>query len=531
MSKAQPSIHTAPEELREWLEELVRQMRLVHLVAAVVALVTRLRDLNTELTKQLANLRRARPRSERMRALEAQLMLPWLASGKTEAGRPDETPENTPKPKKKAARGKPPGRNPLPDKLERVPLYNAVPPALRVCPHCGFEMQQMGHTSCEYLDVIPAKVIVVHRIDEAVKCPIDGTIVAAPPPPRIVEKGVLGNQLIVEATADKFLEHQPIERQSVHFARSGVDIAPQTLGRAVCTHLDLLEPLAQAIREKTRGPGLLATDATGLPVLDPRTPDGIRTGTMWAWTNALWVSFFYSPSADSESVRKFLGEGNFARDIQVDGTNVLTFVERAGGSRPGCWAHARRGLALCAGGGDRVAFEGVKLMAPLFEIERASKLAGDNAEQRKARRQEKSKPIIEQIRHWVDEQLAITPPKTSFGKALGYIHRQWRRLVLFLEDGNVALTNNRRERELRKLVLGRRNWLFVWDDIGGERTASILTILATCVSHGLNPRPYLHLVTDGLLRGEPVETLLPDQLGKVHPDLRLPDFEPALLPD
>src|SRR5690606_33911999 len=136
--------------------------------------------------------------------------------------------------------------------------------------------------------------------DEAVKCPIDGTIVAAPPPPRIVEKGVLGNQLIVEATADKFLEHQPIERQSVHFARSGVDIAPQTLGRAVCTHLDLLEPLAQAIREKTRGPGLLATDATGLPVLDPRTPDGIRTGTMWAWTNALWVSFFYSPSADSE---------------------------------------------------------------------------------------------------------------------------------------------------------------------------------------------------------------------------------------
>src|SRR5690606_20761089 len=101
------------------------------------------------------------------------LMLPWLASGKTEAGRPDETPENTPKPKKKAARGTPPGRNPLPDKLERVPLYNAVPPALRVCPHCGFAMQQMGHTSCEYLDVIPAKVIVVHRIDEAVKCPID----------------------------------------------------------------------------------------------------------------------------------------------------------------------------------------------------------------------------------------------------------------------------------------------------------------------------------------------------------------------
>jgi transposase len=528
VSKALPAIHTAPEELRGWLEGLIRQLRFAQLVAAVLALVTRLRDLNTELTKQLANLRRARPRSERMRALEAQLMLPWLASAKTEPGESKEAP---PESKKKRARGKPPGRNPLPDKLERVPQYNGVPSEMRRCPHCGFEMQQMGHTSCEYLDVIPAKVIVVHRIDEAVKCPVDGTIVAAPAPPRIVEKGVLGNRLIIEATADKFLEHQPIERQTVHFARSGVEIAPQTLGRAVCSHLDLLEPLAQAIYAKTRGPGLLATDATGLPVLDPSTPEGIRSGTMWAWTNALWVSFFYSRSADSASVSRFLGKDNLARDIQVDGTNTLTFIERAGGKRPGCWAHARRGLALCARGGDRVAFEGVKLMAPLFEVERASKNAGDNAEQRRARRQELSKPIIEQIRTWLDEQTAITPPKTSFGKALGYIHRQWRRLILFLDDGNIALTNNRRERELRKLVLGRRNWLFVWDDIGGERTASVLTVLATCVSHGLNPRPYLHLVTEALLRGEPVEALLPDQLGKTHPDLRLPDFEPSLLPD
>jgi transposase len=170
-------------------------------------------------------------------------------------------------------------------------------------------------------------------------------------------------------------------------------------------------------------------------------------------------------------------------------------------------------------------------MAPLFEIERESKEAGENAEQRRARRVAESGPVVESIRAWVAEQLSITPPKTSFGGALGYIKRQWRRLVLFLGDGNIPLTNNRRERELRKLVLGRRNWLFVWQDIGGERTATILTILGTCVSHGLNPRPYLHAVTDGLLRGAPVATLLPDQLGVTRPDLRVPDFEAPLLPD
>ena len=77
------------------------------------------------------------------------------------------------------------------------------------------------------------------------------------------------------------------------------------------------------------------------------------------------------------------------------------------------------------------------------------------------------------IRAWIDEHRDITPPKTPLGRALGYLDRQWKRLTLFLEDGNIALTNNRRERELRRLVLGRKNWLFTWLDDGGNRTADI----------------------------------------------------------
>jgi transposase len=524
-------------ELRQWLEELVAQMQFTRLITAVIALVTKLRDMNTELTKQLAHLRRARPRSERMRALEAQLLLPFaMAASKPPSKQEpstasDEQGEHKGK-NKKNRRSKHPGRNPLPDDMERVPHYNAVPPDQRLCPVCGVAMKSIGVTHCEHLDVIPAKVVVVHRTDEALKCPLDGTIVSAPPPPRIVEKGVLGNRLIIEATGDKFLEHQPIERQCLRFARSGANIAPQTLGRAVGTHLDLLAPIARAIHNRTRGSGLLGTDATGIPVLDRDSPEGIRSGTMWAWTNALWVSFFYSRTGDSDSVKRFLGEGNWARDVQADGTNILTFIERAGGKRPGCWAHARRGLVRCARSGDRVAFEGVKMIAPLFETERASKAAGDSAEQRKQRRQRESKARVEAIRAWVQEQRDITPPTTQLGKALGYIARQWKRLILFLDDGNIPLTNNRRERELRKLVLGRRNWLFVWEDDGGERTANILTIVATCVSHGLNPREYLLVVTNALLTGaDDIDALLPDRIAAAHPELVVPGFDEPDLPD
>jgi hypothetical protein len=217
--------------------------------------------------------------------------------------------------------------------------------------------------------------------------------------------------------------------------------------------------------------------------------------------------------------------------VQADGTNLLTFIERAGGKRPGCWSHARRGLVECARSGDRVALEGVRLIAPLFEVERESKLAGDHAAERKARRERKSKPLADAVFAWVDEQRALVPPKTALGKALGYLHRQRRRLLLFLDDGNVPLTNNRRERELRKPVLGRRNWLFAWKDVGGQRLAAILTILNTAIAHGINPREYLVVVTQALLEGRDVLELLPDRIALSHPELRVPSFEAPPLPD
>ena len=187
------------------------------------------------------------------------------------------------------------------------------------------------------------------------------------------------------------------------------------------------------------------------------------------------MTFFYSPTGDSESVKRFLGD-DLARTVQCDGTSITSFLERTGGKRPGCWAHGRRRLVEAARAGDRVALEGVRIIAQLFAVERESTSAGDNAEQRRDRRQRLSRPILDELRSWVDQQKSIVPPKTPLGKGLGYLDRQWRRLLLFLDDGNIEATNNRRERELRRLVLGRRNWLFTWLDEGGGRTGDILSV-------------------------------------------------------
>lgn len=380
-------------EVRAFLERMVRTLRFVELIAAILAFVTRVCEVNGELAKKLAELRRRRPRSESLERLERQLVLPLADLGVAPAVRPKEQPAR----EKKSRKGRHPGRAALPAHLLRIEVPNPVPPELRRCPRCGAEMTTVGHARCEILSVIPAKVVVEVRLDETVACPNDDTIVSAPPPAAIVERGKLSDTLIVEATADKFLEHTPIERQCTRFARLGVELAPQTLGRSVAAHLDLLAPVATLIEAQTRGPGLLGTDATGIPVLDPDTVDGIRTGAIWAWTNARWVTFFYSPSADSDSVRRFLGD-DLARTVQCDGTSTLSFLERAGGKRPGCWSHGRRRLVDAARAGDQIALEGLRKIAPLFAVERASLLAGDTAEERRLRRQRDTRPVLDGLR-------------------------------------------------------------------------------------------------------------------------------------
>jgi transposase len=520
------------DDVRRWLEKMIKAMRLVELCAAIIALVTRMRDINTELTKRLGDARRKRPRSETLGRIEAQMtfafgiVVPLIREpGATlEEGTGGVTISGDPSGKKRK-RDRSPGRGALPKGLERVTEINHVPPALRTCRLCGAEMKTLSHSMCEILNVRPAELFVRQRLDETVACPNDDNIVSAPTPNAIVERGKLGDTLIVESLADKYIEHLPIERQCLRWSRTGVDIAPQTLGRAVAAAIDLLGPVAQAIEAQTRAPGLLATDATGIPVLDRDAPDGIRHGTMWCWTNARWVTFFYSAAGDADSVRRFLGE-DLRRSVQCDGTNITTFLERSGGQRPGCWSHGRRRLAEAARGGDKIALDGLRIIAGLFAVERQSVEAGDTAAQRFARRQEQSRPIVAKLRAWIDGKKALAPPKTPLGAALGYLDRQWPRLLLFLGNGNIELTNNQIERELRKLVLGRRNWLFAWEDLGGQRTAQILTVVGTCVAHGINPRAYLHLVTKMLVNGWPqtkLRDLLPDRLAVAHSELLLRD--------
>ncbi len=441
------------DEVRAWLQKMIAALRFVEMVTAVIGLIARMRDINTELVAQLAHLRRRHPRS-------------WEALDRTERGSSCYPSEASP-----CRMPRSPRTTPLRTTTRRS-VAGATPGAARhhrTCNACSV-FNRVSLPSCASACSV-ARMMTRHQPFEPPRtqrhpraclrrratrrddrlAPTTTSIVSRPPLPQIVERGKLADTLIVEAVCDKYIEHLPIERQCARFTRAGVDVAPQTLGRSVSAALDLLAPVARLIQEQTRGPGLLGTDATGIPVLDPNATEGIRNGTMWAWTNARWVTLFYSPVGDAESVKRFLG-ADLARTVQCDGTSIMTFLERTGGKRPGCFAHARRRLVEAARAGDRVALEGVRIIARLFAVERDSTCSGDNAEQRCERRKQFSRPILDELRSWVNRQKAVVPPKTPLGQGLGYLDRQWRRLLLFLEDGNIEATNNRRERELRRLA-------------------------------------------------------------------------------
>ncbi len=525
VSSPEPKFSTVTpdlEALRTWLNDMIASLHFAQLVVLIIGLIARMRDLNLELRKQLLDVRRARPKSETLARVQQQYAFVFAPTG----GESPRKPRAGKKPKEKKSRvGVHPGRATLPAHLERIEVMNPVPPELRRCTVCGSEMSTVGHSECEILDIIPARVVVLVRKDERVACPHDDCIVSAPTPPQLIDRGKLGLRLVVECLADKVVEHQPIERLTRRLQRMGVDVAPHTVGRSVVRAMDLLGPIARLIEAKVKGPGVLGTDATGLPVLDRDAPNGIRLGTVWAWTNGPWVCLDYHADATHEGPKAFLGD-DLARIVQCDGTSTLSFIERAGGLRPGCMAHGRRRLVTCASGGDALALELLGLISPLFGIEKASRLAGEASEERRQRRDKESRPIIDAIRTWLDRHRGQIPPKTPLGRAIGYLHRQWKRLILFLDDGNIELTNNRRERELRALILGRKNWLFVYQDIGGERLADALTIVASCVGHGIDPRAYLHAVFKRMVEGRwPISRLaelLPHCIGALEPALSMP---------
>lgn len=515
------------EVIGRFIKEMISRGALVELVTAILGLLQRMREINAELMARVTSHTRKRPPNESLRRL--QLELPLLfggAANDAKSTNAESAPEfeGPPEPpwlrgkKNKKKRGpknpRPHGRPKLPAHLERVP--HVLSAGKGCCPKCGGTMKLIDYKRATKLDVRPLQYIALEVLREVLACQsCHEHVEVAPKPDEVVDRGILGNELLVQAMVDHYDDGVPWERMARNAEQQGVPLSANTLASSVGKVLDLFDPVVAHIKEMTLSSDFTALDATRMPVLDPEHPLGIKSGSLWLLEgDHRYACFVYAPTGHADHIDELL-RGRKLASVMCDGSPTNNCVERAGGRRGGCNAHARRGLAQALRGGDVRAVAGIDFFARIFHVDAESLRLGESLEARFLRRQRDALPIVNELEAWVKQMRAGVEPKSTLGKALGYIERQWPRLTAFLRDPRMELTNNEVERDLRRWVLDRKVWLFVGHEASARRAANALTLLTTCRKMGLDPRRYLREALAKILAGEKkLVELLPETFAR-----------------
>ena len=396
-------------------------------------------------------------------------------------------------------------RGALPAHLPRV--HVTIEPEDTNCPCCRASMHVIGDESSERLDVIPAQyqVIVTHRPKYACRA-CEEAVVQAPAPERLIKGGLPTEAMVASVLVAKYAWHLPLYRQAQMLLAQGLEINRAVLAFWVGYAAAELMPLYLRLREFILASGKIAVDETVAPVLDPgrgRTKKGYfwavaRDDRPWSGSDPPAVAYSYAPGRGAVHALKLLD--HYRGIVQCDGYAAYKTV--AGGiggediTLAFCWAHLRRAFYDIAKGGDApIASEALERIAALYAIEKT--IRGQSADERRAARQQRSKPLVLGLKAWLEQQLIRVSAKAPIAEAIRYALHHWDGLSRFLDDGRIELDTNIVERSIRPIVLNRKNALFAGHDAGAENWACIASLVETCKLTGVDPQTYF---TDVLTR-------------------------------
>ena len=384
----------------------------------------------------------------------------------------------------------------LPAFLPRKRIEHVLPEETCRCGECGSRLDKIGEEITEQLDYAPASLFVNEHVRFKYACKkCEGHVAIAELPGQPIDKGIPGPGLLAQVSVSKYADHLPLNRQVGIFQRHGIELSRSTLCDWVGTVAKLLTPLYEDLQRFVLQGRVIQTDDTSVPVLD-ETLRQTRKGRLWVYVGDRKhraTVFDYTPTRCREGPVAFLG--SYTGYLQADAFSGYDCLYKDGRIvEVGCMAHARR-YFYDAKDSDGRALVALAYIQQLYEIEREAP-ASDPA-RRKALRQARSKPIIENFKTWLDALALEVLPKSPIGEAIDYARTLWAALTRYLDDGELEIDNNGSERPLRKVVVGRANWLFCGSDEGGRRAAILYSIVATCRDHDVEPFAYL---TDVLTR-------------------------------
>jgi transposase len=387
------------------------------------------------------------------------------------------------------------GRSPLPAHLPRIEIEHDLADAEKPCPCCGEIRARIGQEVSEQLEYLPASFKVLKHIQHKYacqRCEADASspqIVTAAKPLQPIPKGLPGPGLLAYLITSKSADHLPLYRLERIFARLQVHVARTTMCGWLAACGELVRPLVERMTWRILASKVIHTDDTRVPVQTPgdRT---CKSGRIWTYIgDASHPYIVYDYTAD----RKRAGPANWLRDftgyLQADAYGGYDGIYHSGAREVACWAHARRKFFEAKDTDSRRSAQMLTWVQELYAIEREAKDATDG--ERRALRQARSAPILERIKTWLDVETQIVLPRSEMGQAIGYTLNQWAALNLYVTEGFLNIDNNAAERALKRVAIGRKNWLFAGNDYAGGTAARLYSLVASAERHEIDPQRYL----------------------------------------
>ena len=415
------------------------------------------------------------------------------------------------------------GRKPLPETLPRVEVVHELPDNERICPHDGNPLIEIGAVTSEQLDIITAKIRVIRHIRKQYACSCGHCIKTAVLPPQPIPKSLASPGLLAHITVSKYQDALPLYRQEAILSRIGVDLPRATLANWMVQAGGLIQPLINLLRDRLLAYDILQMDETPVQVLQEPGKTAQSKSYLWLQRGGPpeqpVVLYDYDPGRGAEVPKRLLA--GFTGYLQTDGYDGYNAVVEVNGlAHVGCMAHARRKFdeAVKAQGKKPPAGKahvGLALIRKLYRVEKQARTL--TPADRYAHRQRHARPILDELRSWLDKVLPQVPPTSATGKALNYLHNEWDKLIRYLDDGRLEIDNNGAENAIRPFVLGRKNWLFSASVKGVKASANLYSLIETAKANGLEPYAYLRYLFTELPKAatvEAIEALLPGNISK-----------------
>lgn len=405
------------------------------------------------------------------------------------AAPPADPPGDRGKEKKRKAR--PHGRRGFPAHLPRRRIEHPVDPAQAVCACCSDHppLVQVGEDLCEKLVKLPVQYEVHVHVYPQMACQrCHEGVTSAPRQDNSLKADV---SVIADVVVKKYLEHQPLYRQQQAFDRLGIPISRQTLCDWTGWCSDQVDPVVKAMADYILSQPLVQSDET--PVRMQLADGQMQTARLWGY-GLPWaeVVFDFRTDKSQEGPLEFL-QGTAARFIQADGGSSYGPVfKKLDLLHIACMAHIRREIFEARADAPLAVDLVLAAIQKLYRIERQAKEMGLSLADRLELRQREAKPIFLEVGQLISTLRKDVLPKSPLGKALQYAENQWPAMARYLEVPEAELDNNSLEHSLRGVVLGRRNWLHVGQESGGEKAANLFSLMITCKRLNVDPYAYLH---------------------------------------